>query len=71
MKLNANELIKLLITKEGLTQKELTLLISSNTGKKITPDGFSRKITKGTITFNDMVEIVYILGYELTFNKKE
>ena len=71
MKLNAKEIIKILISKESLTQKELTEILTKKSSKKYTPDGFSRKINQGTITFNDMVEIIDILGYELDLKEKQ
>ena len=69
MKLNAKELIKLLLAKESLTQKELVYLLNEKTNKKYTQDGFSRKLTKGTITFNEVVLIADVLDYELNFDK--
>ena len=71
MKLNAKELIKLLIEKEKLTQKELVQILTEKTAKKYTPDGFSRKINRGTISYNEVVMIVDILGYNITFERKE
>lgn len=71
MKLNAKELIKLLIAKEGITQKELTKILSIKTGRKYSPDGFSRKINKGTITYNETVNIIDILGYDIEIKRRE
>ena len=70
MKLNALELIKLLIAKEGITQKELTVILSEKTGKKYTQDGFSRKINRGTITYNEVVDIIDVLGYDFNLERK-
>lgn len=69
MKLNAKELVKLLLTKESLTQKELVQLLNEKTEKKYTQDGLSRKLSKGTITFNEITLIADILGYEISFKK--
>lgn len=69
MKLNANELIRLLLTKEHMTQKELVALISENTGKACAQSGLSRKLNKGTITFNEVMTILDILGYEIDLKK--
>lgn len=71
MKLNAKELIKLLVTKEGLTQKKLTAILTERTGKKYSPDTFSRKINKGTITYNEIVNIADILGYDIKIEHRE
>ena len=71
MKLNSKELIKLLITKECLTQKELILLLNEKTNKNYSPDGFSHKLSRGTVTFNEIVEIMDILGYQFDIKKIE
>ena len=71
MKLNSKELIKLLITKECLTQKELILLLNEKANKNYSPDGFSHKLSRGTITFNEIVEIMDILGYQFDIKKIE
>jgi transposase len=71
MKLNAKEIIKLLIQKEDLTQKALVKILTQKTGKKYTPDGFSRKINRGTISYNEVVMIADILGYDISFERRE
>lgn len=70
MILNAKEIIKLILSKEGLTQKELTQILTSKTGHKYTPDGFSRKINRGTITYNEIIKIIDLLGYEIKLEQK-
>jgi len=70
MKLNAKELVKLILTKENLTQKELVEMLVEKTEKKYTQDGLSRKLTKGTITFNEVMTIIDILGYEIDLKQK-
>ena len=66
MKLNAKELIQLLLTKEGITQKEIAEKLKNRTGKILAPSGLSRKLSQGTITYNEVVMIADILGYDLT-----
>ena len=70
MKLTAKELTKLLLVKESLTQKELVNLLNEKTNKRYTQDGLSRKLSKGTITYNEVVSIVDILDYEIELKKK-
>ena len=70
MKLGAKEVIKLILSKENITQKELAQIITQRTDKKYTPDGLSRKLSQGTITYNDIVMITDILGYEIKIEKK-
>ena len=71
MKLNAKELVKLLLTKENMTQKELAFLLTEKTDKKYTQDGLSRKLSQGTITYNEVANIVEVLGYDIELNKKQ
>ncbi|MBR2069318.1 MAG: hypothetical protein IJ877_06105 [Candidatus Gastranaerophilales bacterium] len=70
MKLSSKEIIKILITKECITQKELSNILNEKSSKRYSPASFSHKINRGTITFNDMVEIIDILGYELELKEK-
>lgn len=71
MKLNAKEFVKLILLKECLTQKELALILSEKTDKKYTQDGLSRKLNRGTIAFNEVVEIADLLGYEIYIERKK
>lgn len=70
MKLSAKDLIKLLLSKENMTQKELASIITNNTGKKITQDGLSRKLNRDTITYREVSAIIDILGYEIKVEPK-
>jgi len=70
MKLNANELVKLLLTKEALTQKELVQILNEKTDKKYSQGGLSRKLSQGTITYNEVANIIDILGYDVEFVRK-
>ena len=71
MKLNAKEIIKLLLSKENITQKELTEILTEKTNKKYTQDGFSRKINRGTISYNEVIMIADILGYDIELKPRE
>ena len=70
MKYSAKDLIKLLISREGLTQKKLASVIEEHIGKKYTADGLSRKLNRGTITYNEVAMIADILGYEIKVEPK-
>ena len=69
MKLNAKEIIKLLLTKEQVKQKDLALLLSQKTGKKYTPGSLSQKIGRGTISYNEVALIIDLLGYSINIDK--
>ena len=71
MKLNAKELVKLILTKEALTQKELVEMLNEKTDKKYTQGGLSRKLSQGTITYNEVANIIEVLGYDIELIKKQ
>ena len=71
MQLNSKELVKLMLTREGITQKELSVLITEKTNKKVTPDGLSRKLSRGTITYNEVAKIADILGYDINIERRQ
>lgn len=71
MNMSAKELIKFLLTREGITQLKLTQLLTERLGKKITPDGFSRKLSRATISYDEVVKIADILGYCIRVDKKD
>lgn len=71
MKLSAKDLIKLLLSKENMTQKELASLITDKTGKKITQDGLSRKLNRDTITYHEVLTIVDTLGYDIYVEQRK
>ena len=70
MILSAKEVVKLLLTREFLTQKKLTELLTERTGKKYSPEVFSRKLYNGTITYNEVAIIADILDYEIKIEHK-
>lgn len=70
MKLNAREIVKVLLTRECLRQKELVEILREKTGKKYTQDGLSHKLSRGTISYNEVQLIADILGYDIEFKKR-
>ena len=70
MEIYAKELVKLLLAKEGITQKELAKILTEKTGKSYLPESLFRKLNRGTITYNEVVVIADILGYNLVLQQK-
>lgn len=70
MKLLVREQIKTLLAQEGVLLKELAAMISEKTGKNCAPNVLSRKLTRGTMSYNEAILIAELLGYEISFNKK-
>ena len=71
MKLTARELMKIILTRECLTQKELIELVNKKNKVIYNQPGLSRKLNKGTITYNEIVDILDSLGYEIEWKKKD
>ena len=71
MKLKVREQIKVLLSQEGMKQKDLVILLSKKTGKKYTQTSFAQKLSRGSLSYNEVMEIAEILGYEVKFVKEE
>lgn len=62
--------IKSLLANEDLTMKSLAEKLSNAKNKKVTLDSISKKLTKDTIKYTEVEEILDLLGYEIEFKKK-
>ncbi len=71
MKLNAREIVKILLTREGFKQKELVEMMNEKTGNDYTPSGLSHKLGRGTISYNEVLLIADILDYDIEFVKRK
>ncbi|MBQ4115702.1 hypothetical protein IJD34_09910 [bacterium] len=71
MKLLAREQVKTLLAQENVKLKELALMLSEVTGKNCAPNVLSRKLTRGTLSYNETLMIAELLGYEIAFIKKK
>lgn len=71
MKLKVKEQIKILLAQEGLNFKELTELLSSKTSKNYEQSNFSHRLGRGTLTYNEVLTIADILGYDIKFERRE
>lgn len=66
---NAKEFLTLILVKEKLSVTQLANILTQKTGKKVYQQTLSSKLNKGTLKFNEMIDICEILGYEINFNK--
>ncbi|MBR1617409.1 hypothetical protein IJ670_04590 [bacterium] len=71
MELLAREQIKTLLAQEGIKLKELAVMLSEKTGKKLAPNALSQKLRRGTITYNDVLVIAKLLEYKISFQKMD
>ncbi len=65
MKLDANSLIRVLLTKRCLTVTKLAEMISKKTGRKMSQQNLSKKLLRGSVKYDEMLEIAEILGFEI------
>ena len=64
------EEIKYLLAKEKVTLTSISELLKERNHDKLTLSNLSRKIKKQTIKFEEVREIVDILGYDIDFKKR-
>ncbi len=70
MELKAKEIIKLLLSRQLVKQKDLADMLTKQTGKKYTAGSLSQKISRGTISYDEVALIINILGYKITIEQK-
>ena len=71
MQLNSKEIIKIMLNRENIKQKELAQILSEKTNKKYTQGSLSQKISRGTISYNEVALIADILGYSINLEKNK
>ncbi|MBQ8168271.1 LLM class flavin-dependent oxidoreductase [bacterium] len=68
--LNDFQLIKYLLNKEYILQKDLSDKLNLKTGKNTKPGNFSAKLKRNYLTCQELRYICDILGYDLIIRKK-
>ena len=68
--MNDFQLVKFLLNKEYILQKDLSDKLNQITGKNTKPANFSAKLKREYLTFKDLKNICEILGYNLIIEKK-
>jgi hypothetical protein len=69
MRLKVKEQIKVLLSQEGIKQKDLADMLSKKTGHIYSATNLSQKLSRGSLSYNEVMEIAEILGYEVKFVK--
>ncbi len=67
MRIESREQVKLLLGMRGLNITKLAKLLSDKTGEKYTLPTLSSKLIRGSLSYNEMLTICEILGYEIEF----
>ena len=70
MNMMVREQIKVLLAKEKLKMKDLAILLQESTGKIYSLDSISHRLQRGTFTYNEVVTVAELLGYNISFVKK-
>lgn len=71
MKLKLREQIKTLLSQEGLKIKDLATILSNARGKSCSANSITSKLGRGTMTYNEVLFIADLLGYDIKFEKRE
>lgn len=67
MNIKAREQIKSLLAAKNIKMKDLCVLLSEKLNKNYSPTNLSNKLKRGTISYNEVLVIAEILGYEIQF----
>ena len=70
MELLAREQVKSLLAQKCKTMKELAEELGIRLNKSYLPNSLSHKLKRGTISYNEMLLIFDILGYEIIIRDK-
>ncbi len=69
MKMYVREQVKALLAQENVKMKDLAFQMQEKIGKKYTLQNLSHRLKRGTVTYNELLEIAEILGYNVKFEK--
>lgn len=70
MRLKVREQIKTLLSQEGIKQKELVAMLNNKSNKKYTQTSFAQKLSRGSFSYNEVMIIAEILGYDIQYIKE-
>lgn len=67
----AREQIKSLAALSGISLSELTEIISKKTNKNYSLSSLSQKLSRGSIPYNEVMEIADLLGFSVTYERNQ
>lgn len=70
MQMLVREQVKTLLAQEGIKMKDLAMKMEEISGRTYSLQNLSHRLRRGTLTYNEMLLIADILGYEISFNKQ-
>ncbi len=71
MNLNIRDQVKMLLLQEHIMMKDLAKDLGKRLNKKYTLENLSQKLRKGTFSYNEMMIIADILGYNVEYKKRQ
>ena len=71
MRLKVREQVKALLSQEGVTQKDIAVMLSDKLGKKYTQTSLAQKMSRGSLSYNEVMTIAEIPGYDIQYIKEK
>ena len=65
------EIVKFLINRKGMTQKNVIPLIAEKLKTKITPQSFSERAKRNNLRISELQAICDILGFDLVLQERK
>lgn len=70
MRRNVKEQIKILLAERDVKMKDLVSDLAKNFGSSCSLSNFSCKLSRGTLTYNEVLDICDILDYDIEFKSR-
>ncbi len=69
--MNIRNEIKAQIIRAGMTMQQVVDLLSDEYGWSDSVSNFSNKLARGSLRYEEAVQLAEVLGYEIVWKKKE
>ena len=69
--MNIRNEIKAQIVRAGMTMQQVVDLLSDEYGWSGSVSNFSNKLARGSLRYEEAVQLAEVLGYEIVWKKKE
>ena len=69
--MNIKNEIKAQIVRAGMTMQQVVDLLSDEYGWSDSVSNFSNKLARGSLRYEEAVQLAQVLGYEIVWKKKE
>ena len=71
MEMQVREQVKTLLSQENVKMKELAKKMEEITGRNYSLQNLSHRLSRGTLYYNEVLQIAKILRYKIKFEKIE